>query len=180
MKHLLSLFVLAVFSAPASQAADEENPFKKAKEGDWVSYKMNTLTMGMNIDCELKMTITAKSDKEAVQKTTVLENGKELSGGDLKIDLTKPFDPSKPMDPKSKDAKVDKLDEGKEKVKIGTKEYDCTWVKVKSVNKIGGKDNTSEIKVWTSKTAPLGGIVKMEMKSEITNLTLELKDSGSK
>ena len=141
---------------------------------------MVTSFMGNKIDGEIKMTVSAKTDKEATLKTTVVFMGMELPGGDQKIDLTKPYDPTKPMDPKSKDAKVEKLDEGKEKIKIGTKEYDCTWMKVKTVSKVGGKENTSEVKVWTSKAVPLGGIVKMEMKSDSTNLSLELKESGSK
>ena len=181
MKHLLSVCALAICFAPAAYAADEENPFKKAKEGDWAKFKMTTGVMGMNIDGELKMTVTAKTDKEATVKSTVTINGMELPGGEQKIDLTKPYDPTNASGlPKGTDVKVEKLGEGKEKIKIGTKEYDCTWLKIKSSAKIGDMNFDSEMKVWMSKDVPLGGMVKMEMKSKIADATMELKETGSK
>jgi hypothetical protein len=181
VKRFLSVCVLVVCVAPAARAADVENPFKNAKEGDWAKYKLTTSIMGNNIEGALKMTVTAKSDKEATVKTTMTFMGTELPGTELKIDLSKSYDPLTTLNmPKGMDAKIEKLDEGKEKIKIGKKEYDCTWTKVKSVTKVGDMEVTSEVKVWLCKDVPLSGMVKMEMKSDFAKATMELEETGSK
>jgi hypothetical protein len=179
MKYLLSAALFAGL-APAAFAQDMENPFKKAKVGDWAEYKMATNAMGINIDAKLKMTVTAKTDKEVTLKTAAIVNNMELPGQETKIDLTKPYDPTNTANlPKGTEAKVEKGGEGKEKVKIGGKEYDTNWMKMKVNAKVNGMDFDSDIKVWISKDVPLSGMVKMEMKSKLADMTMELTGTGS-
>jgi hypothetical protein len=162
-------------------AATEENPFKKAKVGDYAEYKMTTSIGGLNIEGTIKNTVSEKTEKEATLKTTVTAGGQELPGQESKIDLSKPYDPNSTTGlPKGDEVKVEKISDGKEKIKIGGKEYDCTWEKSKIKGKANGVDLDAEVKVWTCKTVPLGGMVKMEMKSEVINMTMELTETGSK
>jgi hypothetical protein len=112
-------------------------------------------------------------------------NGMDLPGQEAKIDLTKPFDPlaMQGQMPKDVEAKVEKTGEGKEKVKVGGKEFDATWTKAKVTAKAMGKEINSDFKVWTSKDVPAGGMVKMEMQTKVGDMTvamnMELKDSGN-
>ncbi len=161
--------------------APEENPYKKAKVGDWAEYKMTTSIGGLNLEGTVKNEVTAKTEKEATMKTTVMAGGQELPGQETKIDLTKPFDPSSTTGlPKGDEVKVEKISDGKEKIKIGGKEYECTWEKSKVKGKANGVDLDAEVKVWMCKSVPLGGMVKMEMKSEVINMSMELTETGSK
>src|SRR5687768_11135382 len=100
MRLVAAVLVAAVAQFPA-RAADDENPYKKAKVGDFATYKSSTkISGGLSAEGVLTQTIVAKDDKEATVKTS----GKVLAGTgqeiplpdqDHKIDLSKPFDPSK-------------------------------------------------------------------------------------
>jgi hypothetical protein len=184
MRSLLTSAVL-VCLVPALQAADDENPFKKAKVGDWAEYKMSS---PQGIEGKLKMTVKAKNDKEATIENkmtiSVMGNEREMPVQQQKIDLTQAYDYTKLNSmgklPKGVDAKVEKAGDGKEKITIGGKSYDSNWMKLKTTNKFGDMTIESEIKVWMSKTAPLSGMVKMEVTSQFLNMTMELTGSGSK
>jgi hypothetical protein len=131
MLHRLASAAFAVMLLPAvglAQEKKEENPFLNAKVGDWASYSMTTSAMGQKLEAAMKMEVTAKDDKSATLKTSMTFNGMDLPGQETKIDLTKPFDPLAMHGhmPKDVEAKVEKTGEGKEKVKVGGKEYDAT------------------------------------------------------
>jgi hypothetical protein len=183
MKSLLTFAALAVCLLPAARGADEENPFKKAKVGDYAEYKMTTSSMGRDFEGKTKMTIIAKDDKEATVEVTGKfgSMGKEmdLPAQKQKIDLTKPYDPTTANMPKGADVKIEKGN-GTETVMAGGKQYACTWMKAVSTFKIGDMNLESEMKMWSSKEVPLSGMVKMEMKSKFANVTMELTGSGSK
>jgi hypothetical protein len=188
MLHRLTSAALAVMLLPAvglAQEKKEENPFRNAKVGDWASYSMTTSAMGQKLEAAMKMEVTAKDDKSATLKTSMTFNGMDLPGQETKIDLTKPFDPlaMHGQMPKDVEAKVEKTGEGKEKIKVGGKEYDAAWIKAKVSAKAMGKEINSDFKVWTSKDVPAGGLVKMEMQTKVANMTMdmtmELKDSGN-
>jgi hypothetical protein len=68
---------------------------------------------------------------------------------------------------------------GKEKVKVGDKTYDCTWFSGKGVVEVLGDKIESEIKVWVDKSVPFGGLVRMETKSGLTTIRMEITESGS-
>ncbi len=184
MKYLFSA-ALVVCLVPVTRAADDDNPFKNAKVGDWAEYKMTTATGGFNIEGKIKMEVTAKTDKEATLKTTATVNGMEVPGQETKIDLTKPYDPTSTAGlPKGTEATVKKDGDGKEKIKVGDKEYDTTWQKMKISAKSNGLDFDASTKIWMAKSVPLSGMVKMEMNTKIANMevkmTMELSGHGSK
>lgn len=177
----LCLVVIA-FAAPltASGGDKNDNPFKKAKVGDYLAYKMKTSVMGNNIEATMKQTVTAVSEKEASFKTVAVVNGMNFPAGpETKIDLTKPYDPTAAALQKNPNGKFEKSGEGKEKIKIGEKTYECNWLSGKLVAEAKGIKINSDVKVWFTKSVPMSGMVKMEMKSDLANVTMELTDSGN-
>jgi len=178
--------VLAVAVAPmAVRAADDENPYKNVKVGDFATYKMKVNVGPIAIDGSTTQSITEKNDKEAKVKVTASVNGMEAPAQEQTVDLTKPYDPTKVGGglPGGAEAKVEKGKEGKEKIKAGGKEYECTWTTYKVSAKANGMDIDADIKVWTSKEVPMG-MVKMTMKASVAKMdmemTMELTEFGNK
>ncbi len=191
-KSVLALAV-AMLGIPSLFAKDEEeNPFKKAKVGDYATYKMEGKVgvggMNFEISGTVTQTVIEKDDKKAV-----IEIETDIPGLPVKppkqkqeIDLTKPFDPSKlsggAQIPGGGELKLEKGKSGKEKVKVGGKEYETNWETVTGKTKLPDPIGEIEmnIKTWTSKDVGLGGMVKMEMKSNLMDMVMELKETGSK
>ena len=176
--------VLAALAiAPFAFAADEENPYKKTKVGDYATYKVSTKFGGMNLEGTMTQKVTEKSDKEATLKIVMSFNGMELPAQEQKVDLTKPFDPTKTSLPAGSEATVEKLKDGKEKIKAGGKEYETKWESYKVKAKTNGMEIEAEIKAWMAKDF-LFQVVKMEMTSEVlgmkVEMEMELSESGSK
>jgi hypothetical protein len=189
MLHRLTSAALAVVLVPALAFAQEkkegENPYRNAKVGDWVSYTMTTTVMGQKIESTLKIVVSAKDEKNATLKVTPRTGGAELPAQEMKIDLTQPYDPRTGTAglPPGAEVKSEKVDEGKEKLKAGGKEYETSWTKMKMVAKVMGQEIKSDAKVWLAKDVPLGGLVKMESTSKVADMTvstsMELQDSGN-
>ena len=68
--RLLAALVVAALPLAAA-AADEENPYKKVKVGDFATYKMTTKFAGASFEGTMTQTVTAKDDKEVTFKMTV-------------------------------------------------------------------------------------------------------------
>jgi hypothetical protein len=180
--RLLVLAMVAV--APlAARAAEEENPYKKAKVGDYATYKMTTKIGNMTLEGTATQSVTAKDDKEATVKMVLKVNGMEIPAQEQKIDLTKPYDPTKTGLPPGADVKVEKLKDGKEKIKAGGKEYECKWESFKISGTAMGVEISGEVKVWQSKDMPLQ-VIKMESTAKVAGMdvdsTMELTEAGSK
>ena len=178
--------VVAVLVAPCAFAADEENPFKKVKVGDYANYKMTNKIAGMTLEGTMTQTISAKTDKEVTVKVTGKVNGMDIPAQEQKIDLTKPYDPTKGGGanlPGGGEIKAEKDKDGKEKVKVGGKEYDTTWTTYKVKIKVMDQEITGEMKTWMSKDVPMG-MVKMVMTADFAGqkieMTTELKETGNK
>src|SRR4051794_2650133 len=125
-KFMLPCTVLLLLAPLVSVGQEKgDNPYKNAKVGDFASYKMTTSGGGFNFEITMKQVVTAKDDNEATVKVTTSLMGKDLPPQTTKIDLTKPFDiNSLAMQGKNK-GNFEKTGEGKEKVKIGDKTYEC-------------------------------------------------------
>jgi hypothetical protein len=183
MKTRLLACALALAAAPWAVAADEENPYKKAKVGDYATYKMTTKVAGTNMEGTITQSVTAKSDKELTLKVTGKVNGIDIPAQEQKIDLTKPYDPTKTTLPPGTEAKVEKLKDGSEKVKAGGKEYDTKWESYKVKATANGQEINAEVKSWMSKDLSLL-VVKMEMTAEVLGMKMEmemeLSETGNK
>ena len=146
---------------------------------------MSMKVAGQNLDGTVTQTVTAKTDKEVTVKVTGKVNGMDIPAQEQKIDLTKPFDPTKAGGglPAGTDVKVEKGKEGKEKIKVVGKEYEATWTTYKVKGKANGLDIDSDMKVWMVKDLP-AGMAKMEMTTSVAGMkvemTMELSESGNK
>lgn len=183
MKVRLFAALLAAALPLAARAADEENPYKKVKVGDFATYKMTTKAMDRTVEGTATRTVSGKDDKEVVIKMVIKAMGLELPAPDEKIDLTKPYDPTKAALPPGAEVKMEKLKDGKEKVKAAGKEYDCQWETYKVTGTANGLEIKAEVKVWQSKEIPLQ-MVKLESTGEVGGTkiesVMELTESGSK
>ena len=181
MRACLLVFAFAFLMPLASQGQDKiDNPFKNAKVGDYLAYKMTTTAKGKEFEMTVKQTVTEVNDKEVTLKTTSNFMGLELPGQTNKIDLTKPYDiAAMATQGNAKGGKFEKTGEGKEKIKVGEKTYDCSWISGKVTADVKGKQIESDIKVWQSKTVPLSGAVKMEAKSKLGDVKMELTEVGT-
>jgi hypothetical protein len=179
---VLSLAVvvfLAPVALPGGEKDNTDNPFRTAKVGDYITHKVITSMMGKVIEANVKQTITAKSETEATVQaiTTILFN--TFPSLPLKIDLTKPFGPEAVAVLNRPNVKFEKKGEGKEKIKVGDKIYNCNWIAGKVTVDSGKGKIESEAKYWFSKSVPLTGMVKAEMTSTIATIRMEFVESGS-
>jgi hypothetical protein len=201
MNARLLAVILALVIVPAARSApapkptgEDETPYKSAKVGDFATYKIATKVAGMSIDGVMTQTVSAKSDKEMTVKTAtkMTVGGMDLPTPEQEstIDLTKPFDPVKSGILGQGGAAgaaptMEKLKEGKEKLKVAGKEYEATWTTYKLQMNGGGQQIEAEMKVWTSPkfsfytlktemTADIAGM-KMEMTMELTEVGAKAK-----
>lgn len=154
---LRALAVLVIALAPiAAHAADEENPFKNAKVGDYARYDTRVKIGGLDVKMVRVQTVTAVDDKQLSLRTVTEVNGKDIPNkrADQKIDLTRPFDPAGADAPAGPGTKWEKAKTGTEKLKIGGKEYDCTWTTYKPIAPNLNVAVEGELKVWLSKDVP--------------------------
>jgi hypothetical protein len=161
---------LAPLTAPGQEKID--NPLKNAKLGDFADYKVTLKADGRISEVIMKKKVIAKSDTEVTLNITASEMGKSRSPEEEKVDLTKPYNPLGVM---GRAHKFEKTGEGKEKLKIGDKTYDCNWITGKQ-DRPEAPVGVPDVKVWYSQSVPVMGIVKVEFK---TIFVMELTDSGN-
>lgn len=184
IRLIVAAFAICLAPLVSSAADDDFNPYKNAKVGDFVTYKVNAKLGTISIAGATTQAVIAKTDKEATIKVTMTVNGMDVPAQTQTIDLTKPYDPTKAVSglPAGTEASVKKLpQEGKEKVKVAGKEYETTWNTYEVKAKVGGTDITSTCKVWMSRDIPLG-IVKIEMTDagQKLEMTMEVVETGNK
>jgi hypothetical protein len=183
VKSRLFVAISALVITSLLYAADDENPYKKAKVGDYVTFKM-TMKVGETIfNGSYTQTVTERTEKEVQIKTSGTINAEKIYALDKKIDITKPYDLIQHIIlSEDREVQVEKLKEGKEKIKVKDKEYDCTWQSFKLKSKAKGKEE-DEFKIWLSKQVGFW-IVKMEGTSDVggmkTVTTMELEEIGNK
>lgn len=180
----LAALLLACAAAVPTGAADDENPYKNLKIGDYAKYALKGKLGFLPLNGTVTQTVTEKSDKEATLKVVLTAGDVDTPFPDWKIDLTQPLDPTKGVAlPGLANAKLEKLKSGTEKVKAGGKEYDAEWTtfKLKVTNK--GVEGEGELKVWMSKAIPVG-LVKLDLTATVgkndAKVAMELTEFGGK
>ncbi len=157
--------------------AQDENPYRAVKIGDYVNYKTSTKIGMLNVDGSMKQVVAGKDDKTATVKGTVSVLGQEVPVPATMVDLTKPFDPTSVINQGKAKADFKQHEKekgaGKEKRTIGGKEYECTWIAGRIVTEQMGIRLDADVKVWFSKAIPLSGMARMEMKAEVQGMALE-------
>jgi hypothetical protein len=180
MRCVLALGFLACFFVPNAIGADTDNPFHKAKVGDWAEYRMTA----PNCEGKTKMTIVTASDKEVVYQVeaTFTAFGQEQTAPVQKItvDLSQPYDAISAANMKQMGVTMEKVAEGTEKLKIGDKELDTHWTKSKYTSTAGGVTVVSEYKMWFCKDVSVSGLVRMDSTVGTIVTRVELTAWGSK
>lgn len=186
-RSFVAVLVLTVASV-AARGADEEHPYKNAKVGDYAVYTLTTKFGAKGGDGTVTQTVTAMTDKEATVKMviTVKVGDKEdkLPEQEIKIDLTKPYDPTQgaKLIPGA-EVKSEKDKDGKEKIKVMGKEYDTTWTSYKVKVKAMTIEAAGDAKVWVAKGVPLGvlkTVTTADLFGQKVEMTTELKETGHK
>ncbi len=187
LRSFVAVCALACASV-AVRAADDENPYKNAKKGDFATYTITTKAAGNTFEGVMTQAVTDRTDKEVTLKVTgtikIGDKEMKLPDQEMKVDLTKPYDPTKSGNlPAGAEVKSEKLKDGKEKIKVAGKEYDAAWTTYKMTIKVMGLEIAGETKVWTAKDAPMG-LLKSATASEFggmkTEIIMELKETGNK
>ena len=181
-RSFVALLTLAA-AALTARGADDENPYKNTKVGDYARYALKGKLGFLPLDGTVTQTVSEKSEKEATLKVVLTAGGMDTPFPDQKIDLTKPLDPTRGFAlPGFGNAKLEKLKDGKEKVKVGKKEYDAEWItyKVKVMTK--GVESEGDLKVWVTRDVPVA-LVKMDLtitlgKNDV-KAAMELTEFGS-
>jgi hypothetical protein len=164
----------------------QDHPYKNVKVDDFVTYKVNLSVGALKLDGTATQTVVKKDDKEVTVRVVANYSGVDAPAQEQKIDLTKPYDPTKvgPLQPGS-EAKIDKVKDEKAKVKYGkdNKEVECVLTTYKVKAKTAGQDIDAEVKVWESKDVPLG-MVRVQLDGTVGGMkaamTMELLDAGVK
>lgn len=178
----LSLYFSALFCLLAANAmqAGEGNALKDAKVGDWVEHKFNVNTGGRAFEMTMKQTITAKDDASVTIKSEMKMEGKALPPSEFKVDLTKDFNPTSPRGT----GKYEIAEQGDEKLSVGGKDLKCHWMSINgTIEGQAGVPTKFEGKIWICPDVPLGGLVKLDGKSQVTEggfheMKKELTGSG--
>lgn len=169
----------AVVLVWAAVRAEEENPYKKAKVGDWVEYKVANKMGGISMDMEMKHTVVKKTDAEITIEYTSKVAGQEIKNSIThKLDVK--YDPLKASLGDKGDAEMKQLDKGEETLTVGGKTLKTTWMTYEATTKSAGGAMTMKGKSWVSPEIPLGGVVKSETDlGAMGKQSMELKDFGS-
>lgn len=185
MKLQLLASAFALVLAPVAARAEDENPYKNSKVGDYAIFKITISAAGQEIAGTIVQTVKARTEKEVTLTVAATLNGMEVPAQEQKIDLTQPFDPAKYLNlPGGGNLKIEKGKEGREKIKVAGKEVESNWMTFSAKGKANGFDIDAEIKVWISKELKGAPIVKMESTMSYSgmkqNAKMEVTEIGSK
>jgi hypothetical protein len=186
MRLIAALFLFA----GAAALAQEPNPYANAKVGDYATYKMTTKVSGIPVDGTITQQVTAVNPgKEVTIAVTGKVGPQDIPGQtEFKIDLTKPFDPTKANGPPpaGTEMSAEKVKEDKEKVekvKVGGKEHDARVDTYKVKVKAGGMEFEARLRAWVVKDLPVP-MAKMELAADVAEQRLEvlmdLQETGNR
>ncbi|MEJ5276658.1 MAG: hypothetical protein WHU94_12180 [Thermogemmata sp.] len=182
----VSLCVLAIFFSGALQA--DEHPYAHVRVGDYATYTLKMKVAHLTMEGVVTQTVIAKTNQEVTIKTTgklsYMGSPQVLPPREQKIDLTKPYDPTKfsPQLPQGAEVQVQKLHEGREKIVVGDKSYECTWTEYRIQAKSPGVNLNSHVKVWMCKNVPMEMVkmvLKVSLRDQSMETVMELQESGS-
>src|SRR5262249_43513934 len=165
---------------PSALLAGGDNPFAKAKVGEWVEYRMT----GPGMEGKTKMTIVAKGDREVTYEVaatlSTLGQEKVAATQRVAVDPKQAYTAIAAANLKRAGTKIETEGEGAEKLKAGGKEFDTKWTKMKCTTTQNGVTIVSDFKFWFCQDVPVSGLVRMETSTGTFTTKLELIGSGSK
>lgn len=176
MRFKASWVVLSLVAVLSLVRAEDENPYKTAKVGDWVEWTTSMKGDAFSFDGGMKQTVINKTDSEVTVEVAMKTPAGEVKQ-QMKINLNEKYDPRKPVG--DSEATVKELEKGEETVTVAGKTLKTTWTKYEVTTKKGPLTSMTG-KAWVSKDVPLGGMVKAEQDLKgFGKQIMELKDFGS-
>ena len=179
--EVLEITGKGTFTRPDDPAAKEaekkrsgvvvvDNPFKKARVGDWVEYVSQSIAFGRATTTQSRETVIKKTETEATVEYVTKVGGKET-----KQQIIIPLTQKAATTPAG--VTVKELGEGTEVLTVAGRQLATTWAERETTITIQGKVVTTRDKEWHSPDVPLGGLVKQESSSAgLGTGLLELKD----
>jgi len=166
-----TIIAVGIVMVVASQAA-EENPFKKAKEGDWTEYSITRKVSGATVAWAQKRIVTKVTATEVTVEVVTIVSGQKDTKDSYTIKLNEPYDYFKTY---SESAKSKATATGEDKLVVKGSSLNTKWTEYELDN--GGK--VRKHKMWISTELPLDGVVKSETTlTAADTLVTELKDYG--
>jgi hypothetical protein len=146
-----------------------DNPHKNVQAGDWSKYRIVQQKNGSVVsDKEVKFLVTdASSEKYTLQSSS---GDKQESREYSRAEYT-------PYDVPGLKTDIRELGTGTERLKVGDKEFECTWYEVELMPQ-GGGGKPWKYKEWISKEVPLTGKVKSELIGPDNRFEHSLLDYG--
>ena len=86
----------------ALAARAQDHPFKNVKVDDYATYKVSVSVGMLKLDGTTTQTVVKKDDKEATVRVVANFSGMDTPPQEQKIDLTRPYDPTKITDPQNR------------------------------------------------------------------------------
>lgn len=134
---------------------ETDNPYRKARVGDWATYKVTNHFGNSLYASEERRTITANNGRFVTIKVENIRDKEEPIVLELKIDITKPLTAVENLDFSPPGPGIKEIASGKESLQIAGRKMDVRW----TTFQIGQTDDV-ERKMWFSEEVPLNGCVK--------------------
>ncbi|MCZ7647889.1 MAG: hypothetical protein M5U26_21965 [Planctomycetota bacterium] len=136
-------------------AGAAESPYARAREGDWIEWKVVQEDRGQKHEYTHRDTLVERKDESVVVESTTDVSGQPVSrrsSFNLKESSASPRN--------SKAIQQEKQAEGEEILELEGKSYKCRWVQWKITVTLGEQKLETVQKVWTCPDVPMGGKVK--------------------
>lgn len=187
------------------EAADSDNPYKRARVGDWVSHVQTKEVAAMKLALTKTVKLTVKARDEQTATIVVEEEDPsslvidgipqvQRSSHEVQIPLDQPFaayaDPliGSMADPMFPEPKYSKVASGEERVTISGKAFACQWAETKmsAGSQNMGIEASGVNRSWYCPEIPLHGTARSETNVQTnlggqefqTRILMELKDFG--
>ena len=177
MRKMLAMFACVCLLAGSAVAAElVENPayqnWANYKPGTSITHTQEAITGGMNMTMEMTQTLKEITPEKAVVEMGMKNSMMPGAGQSHAMDIPAKIEADKVQTSGKmpEGFKGESKSLGKEKIKVGEKEYECEVTQFKGE----GQGMTTEGKSWTSDQVP-GTMVKMEMKASGDQGAMESK-----
>lgn len=183
VKHIQTV-CLEIRGARATPFA-ETNPYVYARVGDWIEYEMfiQDFTTGQAATVHNRIELLEKDEENdiAVTRATITgPMGQQEQRMEVPLDMPLPDTTGILMQqtgqaiPNNAAIRIEDLESGEDKLFVGTRAYDCKWVRRRTTLEVQGQRVEVLGTNWRSPKVPLDQLVRTEMELPGARITLVL------
>jgi hypothetical protein len=173
MRSAMMLIPPLLLFAAGLWAADE-NPYAKAKVGEWVYYRTERRFMSVRTTDEFLETVVKKTDDEVTLDCYHFAAKGEQKKTTRVINLHEKFDFFGKHNAAQNAGAIKEVGRGEEVVKIGDYEFKTTWIEEERTVKNERGEHTSKSKVWYCIDAPFRGLVRLHIETPSISEDMQL------